>query len=45
MSTEYDILKSTGCSKSISEREVHTNPVLHQETRKITNKQSNFTYK
>ena len=45
MSTEYDIPKSIGCSKSISEREVHTNTVLHQETRKISDKQPNLYLK
>ena len=34
-----------GCSKSRSKREVYSNTKLSQETRKISNKQPNLTYK
>ena len=34
-----------GCSKSRSKTEVHSNTVLPQETRKISNRQPNFTPK
>ena len=34
-----------GCSKSSSKREVYSNTSLPQETRKISNKQPNFTPK
>ena len=34
-----------GCSKSSSKREVYSNTILPQETRKISNKQSNLTPK
>ena len=34
-----------GCSKSSSKREVYNNTVLHQETRKISNKQPTLTPK
>ena len=34
-----------GCSKSSSKREIYSNKILHQETRKISNKQPNFTPK
>ena len=34
-----------GFSKSRSKREVYSNIGLHQETRKISNKQSNLTLK
>ena len=34
-----------GCSKSCSKREVYSNTILPQETRKISNKQSNLTPK
>ena len=34
-----------GCSKSSSKREVYSNIILPQETRKISNKQSNLTVK
>ena len=37
--------KRMGCSKSSSKREVYSNTVLPQETRKISNKQSNHTPK
>ena len=31
-----------GCSKNASKKEVHSNIGLHQEARRIPNKQSNF---
>ena len=34
-----------GCSKSSSKREVYTNTILPQETRKTLNRQHNFTPK
>ena len=34
-----------GCSKSSSKREVYTNTILPQETRKTVNRQPNFTPK
>ena len=34
-----------GCNKSSSKREVYSNTILPQETRKISNKQPNFTPK
>ena len=34
-----------GCSKSISKKEVNSNTILPQETRKTLNKQPNFTHK
>ena len=34
-----------GCSKNSSKREVYSNTVLHQETRKISNKQPKLTPK
>ena len=34
-----------GCSKSSSKREVYSNTILPQETRKISNKQPNLTPK
>ena len=37
--------KPMGCSKSSSKREVYSNTILPQETRKISNKQSNLTIK
>ena len=37
--------KPMGCSKSSSKREVYSNTILRQETRKISNKQSNLTPK
>ena len=33
------------CSESSSKREVHSNTILPQETRKILNRQPNFTLK
>ena len=37
--------KPMGCSKSSSKREVYSNTILPQETRKISNKQHNLTPK
>ena len=34
-----------GCSKSSSKREVYSNTILPQETRKTSNGQPNFTHK
>ena len=34
-----------GCTKSSSNREVYSNTILPQETRKMSNKQSNCTFK
>ena len=34
-----------GCSKSSSKREVYSNTILPQETRKTSNRQPNFTLK
>ena len=36
-------LKTLGCSKSSSKREVYSNTILPQETRKTLNRQLNFT--
>ena len=38
-------LKPVGCSKSSSKREVYTNTILLQETRKTLSRQPNFTPK
>ena len=37
--------KPMGCGKSSSKKEVHSNTILPQEARKITNKQSNLVQK
>ena len=37
--------KPMGCSKSSSKREVYSNTILLQETRKTSNRQNNFTPK
>ena len=37
--------KPVGCSKSSSKREVYSGTILPQETRKISNRQTNFTPK
>ena len=37
--------KPLGCSKSVSKREIYSNTGLPQETRKISNKQSNLVPK
>ena len=34
-----------GCNKNSSKRKVHSNTILHQETRKTVNRQPNFTPK
>ena len=34
-----------GCSKSSSKREVYSNTILAQETRKASNRQPNITHK
>ena len=34
-----------GCSKSHSKRDIYSNTILPQETRKISNRQPNFTPK
>ena len=34
-----------GCSKSSSKREIYSNTILPQETRKTSNRQPNFTPK
>ena len=38
-------LKPMGCSKSSSKREVYSNTILPQETRKTLNRKPNFTTK
>ena len=42
---KHDNLKPMGCSKSSSKREVYSNSILTQETRKTSNKPSNLTPK
>ena len=42
---KHDNPKSMGCSKSSSKREVYSNTILPQETRKTPNKQPNLTPK
>ena len=42
---KQDGLKPMACGKSSSNREVYSNTILSQETRKIINKQSNLTPK
>ena len=42
---KHDDRKPMGCSKSSSKREVYSNIILPQETRKISNKQFNLTPK
>ena len=37
--------KPMGCSESSSKREVYSNTILPQETRKTSNRQPNFTPK
>ena len=39
---KHDISKSMGCSKSSSKREVYSNTILPQGTRKTSNRQPNF---
>ena len=45
MKTKTSIQKSVGCSKSSFKMEVYSDTSLPQETRKISNKQSNLTLK
>ena len=40
---KHDNAKPVGCSKSSSKREVYSNAILPQETRKTLNRQPNFT--
>ena len=42
---KHDNSKPMGCSKSNPKREVYSNTILPQETRKISNRQPNFTPK
>ena len=42
---KYDNSKPMGCSKSSSKRDVYSNTILTQETRRTSNKQPNFTPK
>ena len=42
---KHDNSKPMGCSKSISMREVNSNRILPQQTRKTLNRQPNFTLK
>ena len=42
---KYNDPKLIGCIKSSSKRAVYSNIILPQETRKISNKQLNFTLK
>ena len=39
---KHDNSKPMGCSKGSSKREVHSNTILPQETRKTLNRQPNF---
>ena len=43
--TKHDNSKPIGCSKSSSKREVYSNTIKPQETRKTLNRQPNFTPK
>ena len=45
MTMKTQQLKPMGCSKSSSKREVYSNTILPQETRKTSNKQPNFISK
>ena len=45
MTPKHNNPKPMGCSKSSSKREVYSNSISSQETRKISNKQSNLTPK
>ena len=42
---KHDNSKPMGCSKSSPKREVYSNTILPQETRKTSNRQPNFTPK
>ena len=43
MTMKHDNSKPMGYSKSSSKREVYSNTILPQETRKTSNRQPNFT--
>ena len=45
MKIKYNDSKPMGVSKSSPKREVHSNTILPQETRKTLNRQPNFTPK
>ena len=45
MAMNIQQLTPMGCSKSSSKREVYSNTILPQETRKTSNRQPNFTPK
>ena len=45
MPTKHDNPKPMRCSKSSSKREVYSNTILPQKTRKTWNRQPNFTPK
>ena len=45
MTMKTDNSKPMGCSKSNSKREVYSNTILPQETRKTLNRQPNSTSK
>ena len=45
MTRKHDDPKPLGCSKSSSKREVYSNTIVPQETRKISTKQPNLTLK
>ena len=42
---KHDNSKCMGCSESSSKKEVYSNTILPQETRKTSNRQPNFTPK
>ena len=42
---KHNISKPTGCSKSSSKREVYSNTILPEGTRKALNREPNFTPK
>ena len=42
MTMKHDNSKPMGCSKSSSQKEVYSNTILLQETRKTLNRQPNF---
>ena len=45
MTMKHDNAKPMGCNKSSSKREVYSNAILLQETRKTSNRQPNSTPK
>ena len=45
MTRKHEDPKPTGCSKTSCKREVHSNTILPQEVRNISNKKTNFTPK